>query len=147
MQNQKTLNQALVDLEKIEKLGLRHRFPERPENWTAFSGSMRERWGARAKELRGQSADAALTEIAYLAKRLRHTFAQMELLELDISTSATKNFDVQSALNFPVQKEEEASFDTEKLRWPFEDEVWLDEIDFMKAKNPSKCPMTAAAMN
>jgi len=144
MANQKTMNQALVDLQKIDTLGIRHPLPERPEGWDGFATSMHDRWGTRALELRQTSAENALREASYLAKRLRHTFAQVELLDLDISTSAAKNFNLHSALNFPAHKVEEAAADKDKFHWPFENEVWEDEIDFMKAKNPSKCAVASA---
>jgi hypothetical protein len=105
---------------------------------------MHDRWSQRAQELRKISAETALAEAAYLAKRLRHVFAQVQLLDLDISTSAAKNYNLQSALNFPAKKIPENLAEKDKLRWPFEDEIWEDEIDFMKAKNPSKCALAAA---
>lgn len=147
MENQKTLNQALGDLKKIDNLGKKNRLPSRPAGWDAFSASMQARWGARAQELRKASAEAALNESSYLAKRLRSTFAQVQLLDLDISTSAAKNFNLQSALNFPARKPASIEADVEKFHWPFEEEVWQDEIDFMKSKNPSKCATTATAAN
>jgi hypothetical protein len=63
----------------------------------------------------------------------------VELLGLDVATGATKNFNLQSALNFPARKPASAEFDEERLHWPFEDEIWEDELDFLKMKNPSKC--------
>ncbi len=144
MENQKTMNQALGDLEKIDQLGLRQRMIERPEGWDTFTKEMRASWTARARELRKESSKAALKEAAYMAKRLRNTFTQVELLDLDISTSASKNYNRQSALNFPAHKVEEAELDKDKFRWPFESEVWEDEIDFMRAKNPSKCAVAAS---
>ncbi len=144
MENQKTMNQALGDLKNIADLGIRHKLPERPAGWDAFAASMQERWGSRAKELRAHSAETAIQEMAYMAKRLRHTFAQVELLDLDISTSAAKTYNLQSALNFPAHSPVEAEADIEKLRWPFENEIWADEIDFMKAKNPTKCAVASA---
>ncbi|HEY8279635.1 MAG TPA: hypothetical protein VIH99_08430 [Bdellovibrionota bacterium] len=143
-ENQKTMNQALEDLAKVDKVGVRQKHVERPEGWDSFASSMHDRWSQRAQELRKISAETALAEAAYLAKRLRHVFAQVQLLDLDISTSAAKNYNLQSALNFPAKKIPENLAEKDKLRWPFEDEIWEDEIDFMKAKNPSKCALAAA---
>ncbi|MGZ3738826.1 MAG: hypothetical protein ACXVB9_05605, partial [Bdellovibrionota bacterium] len=144
MENQKTMNQALGELKKLDELGVHQKSLERPEGWDEFTASLRQRWNNRAGELRTASADTALKEVAYMAKRLRNTFAQVELLDLDISTGAAKNYNLQSALNFPARKQEQAKADEDKLRWPFQSEIWEDEIDFMKAKNPSKCAVTAA---
>lgn len=145
MENQKAMNQALVDLEKIDRLGERQRIiQQRPEGWESFASSMRGSWTGRAGQLRRASADAALREAAYMAKRLRHTFAQVELLDLDVSTGASKNYNLQSALNFPARKVQEAEADMEKFRWPYETEIWEDEIDFMRSKNPSKCAVAAS---
>ena len=143
MENQKTMNQALGELHHLDDLGVHQKSIERPAGWDKFAAGLRARWGQRAGELRAQSAEAALAEAGYLAKRLRHTFAQVELLDLDISTGAAKNYNLQSALNFPTKKQEQTKADLEKMRWPFEQEIWEDEIDFMKAKNPSKCAVTA----
>jgi|GEM_PF-5762224 len=143
MENQKTMNRALGDLQKIDRLGVKQKIIERPDGWDKFAGAMRDRWGNRARELRKESAQAALREAAYMAKRLRHTFAQVELLDLDISTGAAKNYNLQSALNFPAHKSEEQALDTDKFRWPYEEEIWEDEIDFMRSKKPSKCAVAA----
>jgi hypothetical protein len=145
MENQKTMNAALSELEKLDQLGTHQKSLERPENWDGFTAAMRARWTARAQELRRGSAKAALEEVAYLAQRLRGTFAQVELLDLDISTAASKNYNLQSALNFPVAKQDEEKLDEHRMRWPFDEELWEDEIDFMKAKNPSKCAVAKTA--
>jgi hypothetical protein len=145
MENQKTLNHALTELAKLDALGMKQKTLERPEGWETFTSAMRARWTARAAELRHDSSKTALTEIGYLAQRLRHTFAQVELLDLDISTAAAKNYNLQSALNFPTEKHEQAELDEHQLRWPFDTEIWEDEIDFMKAKSPSKCALTKTA--
>jgi hypothetical protein len=143
MENQKTMNQAVDELHQLDELGVHQKSIERPAGWDKFAASLHDRWGKRSGELRTQSAEAAIAEAGYLAQRLRHTFAQVELLDLDISTGAAKNYNLQSALNFPTKKQDQAKADMEKLRWPFEQEIWEDEIDFMKAKNPSKCAVTA----
>lgn len=143
MENQKTMNQALGDLQKLDNLGVKQKIIERPIGWDKFAGEMRDRWGNRALELRKESAQAALREAAYMAKRLRHTFAQVELLDLDISTGAAKNYNLQSALNFPARKAEELALDADKFRWPYEEEIWEDEIDFMRSKKASKCAVAA----
>ena len=144
MENQKAMNHALGDLDKVDKLGHKQRMVTRPDGWDKFASSMRDGWKARAQQLRTESATAALREAAYMAKRLRNTFAQVELLDLDVSTGASKNYNLQSALNFPARKVQEAELDKDKFRWPFELEIWEDEIDFMRAKNPSKCAISAS---
>lgn len=146
MENQKTMNQALADFKKVDTYGQSEEEPGtiRPAGLNAFAQSMRNRWGQHARDLRNDSSTNALREAHYMADRLRQTFAQVELIDLDISTSAAKNFNLQSALNFPARKPASEKMDRERLHWPFENEVWEDEIDFMKAKNPSKCAVTAA---
>lgn len=143
MENQKAMNHALADLEKLDRLGIKQKIIERPDGWDSFSLAMRQKWAARAIEMRSGSAGSALREAAYMAKRLRHTFAQLELLDLDISTGSAKNYNLQSALNFPARKAPELTTEADKFHWPYEDEIWEDEIDFMRAKNPSKCAMAA----
>jgi len=143
MENQKTMNAALGDLTKLDNLGVKQKIIERPPGWDRFASVMRERWSSRANEMRVSSSEAALREAGYMAKRLRHTFAQIELLDLDISTGASKNYNLQSALNFPARKMPEQAADQNKFRWPYEEEIWEDEIDFMRAKNPSKCAVVA----
>jgi len=64
----------------------------------------------------------------------------VELLDLDISTAASKSYNLQSALNFPAQKRQPLELTERQLSWPFDQEIWEDEVDFMRAKNPSKCP-------
>jgi hypothetical protein len=145
MENQKTMNNALAGLQTLDDLGLRrHMGVDRPEGWDAFATAMRSRWDQRAQMLRKDSAGSALAEAEYMAKRLRNTFAQVELLDLDISTAASKNYNMQSAMNFPVKKQEETKVEKDQFHWPFQDEVWEDELDFLKMKNPSKCALSAS---
>lgn len=145
MENQKTMNEALAGLQTIDDLGLRHHSGvTRPEGWDAFAQAMRSRWDRRAQDLRKDSASAALAEAEYMAKRLRATFAQVELLDLDVSMAASKNYNLQSAMNFPVRRIEEEKQERDKMRWSFQDEVWEDELDFLKMKNPSKCALSAS---
>lgn len=146
MENQKAMNHALTDLEKLDRLGRNQQriVNQRPEGFDRFATAMRSHWAARAQQLRLDSAGAALREAGYLSKRLRNTFAQVELLDLDVSTGASKNYNLQSALNFPARKAPTVEADQDKFRWPFETEIWEDEIDFMKAKNPSKCAVQAS---
>jgi hypothetical protein len=146
MENQKAMNDALSGLQVLDDLGVRrHSGVDRPDGWDAFASAMRGRWDRRAQDLRKESASAALLEAEYMAKRLRHTFAQVELLDLDISTAASKNYNMQSAMNFPVHQQDEAKLEKDQFHWPFQDEVWEDELDFLKMKNPSKCALSASA--
>lgn len=139
LENQKTLNVGVDELDRISKVGLKRHTQERPAGWEKFEESMRVEWKGFASKVKVESAQVALAEAAYLAKRLRDTFAQAELLGLDVATSASKNFNIQSALNFPVRKLAQEEIARDKFHWPFEDEVWEDELDYLKMKNPSKC--------
>jgi hypothetical protein len=139
MENQQVLNEASDELDKVDNLGRRKYTVERPAGWDQFAASMKAEWNTKALALRDNSARAALSEADYLLARLKSTFAQVDLIDLDIATNATKNFNLQSALNFPVREPAEAKRDDEKLHWPFENEVWEDELEFLKMKNPSKC--------
>jgi hypothetical protein len=79
-----------------------------------------------------------------MAKRLRHSFSQAELLGLDVSTAAAKDYNLQNALNFPARRPAaQEALAKDKFHWPFEQEIWEDEIDFLKMKNPSKCASVA----
>lgn len=139
MDNQKTMNKAKSEFEKVAQVGTKEYSAPLPENWPAFQQAMRTDWGQRANQLRKVSAKEALVEAEYMAKRLKTTMAQLELLDLDISTAAARNYNMQSALNFPVRELAEVKVQEDKFHWPFEDEVWEDELDFLKMKNPSKC--------
>ncbi|MBD4230015.1 hypothetical protein GUH40_15285, partial [Xanthomonas citri pv. citri] len=44
LENQKTLNQALLELKKLDELGMHQKTLERPEGWDAFTTAMRTRW-------------------------------------------------------------------------------------------------------
>jgi hypothetical protein len=145
MENQKVLNQALEELTKVSELGTHQRTVERPAGWTEFALAMDKSWSAEAKSMKTESARAALAEAGYMTGRLKQIFGQLELLGLDVATNASKNFNLQSALNFPVRKLASEEIDDEKFHWPFEDEIWEDELDFLKMKNPSKCASVAAA--
>lgn len=98
----------------------------------------------KSARMKQESSAIALREANYLANRLQQTFAQTELLDLDISTMASKNFNLQSALNFPVRKPAEEAAELDKFHWPFEQEIWEDELDYLRTKNPSKCASVAA---
>ena len=151
MENQKVLVEANSELKKIDAIGVKKYTGVRPANWDQFALSMRKSWEARADALKANSARTALAEADYMVKRLKHTFGQAELLGLDIATAASKNYNLQSALNFPVRKLASAELEKDKFHWPFEDEIWEDELDYLKMKNPSKCaadgarPMLGAA--
>jgi tetratricopeptide (TPR) repeat protein len=144
MENQKVLNDARSELDKVGELGLRRHTVERPKGWDEFVVAMNSSWSGKARSMKEESAKAALAEADYMVQRLRGTFAQLELLSLDVATGASKNFNLQSAMNFPVRKLASAEIDQEKLHWPFEDEIWEDELDFLKMKNPSKCANVAS---
>lgn len=144
MENQKVMNAALTELDKIDQLGTRrHMQVARPAGWEEFAAAMRSGWATKAGSLKVESARAALAEVEYMVSRLKQTFGQIELLSLDVATGATKNYNLQSALNFPVRKLASVEVDQEKLHWAFEDEIWEDELDYLKMKNPSKCANTA----
>lgn len=144
MENQKMMNGALGDLEKADLVGRVRKSQERPAGWENFLGDMKSNWQKYARTLRRESAAVALAEAAYLAQRLRATFGQAELLGLDLATAATRNFNLQSAMNFPVRRPA-AVEDNNQFYWPFEQEIWEDELDFLKMKNPSKCAAAQAA--
>lgn len=145
MENQKTMNGAEKEIKKIAHIGL-NRYPEnRPKGWEKFVSAVRQNWDNRANKLKVESGNVALKEVEYMAERLKKTFAQTELLAIDVATGASRNFNMQSALNFPVKKVEEAKVDQEKLHWPFEDEIWEDELDHLKTQNPSKCAKVAGS--
>jgi hypothetical protein len=78
-----------------------------------------------------------------LATRLHQNFAQAELMGLDSATSASKDYNLQNALNFPVRKLATTEVQKNQLLWPFEQEIWEDELDSMRMKNPSKCALSA----
>jgi hypothetical protein len=139
MENQKTMNQAQREFEKIGQVGTKSYSAPRPANWEKFEQAMKSDWKVRANQLRGESAKDALVEAEYLLKRLKSTMAQLELLDLDISTAAARNYNMQSALNFPVRELAQLKIEEDRFHWPFENEVWEDELDFLKMKNPSKC--------
>ncbi len=139
MENQKTMNQAKSELEKVSQVGTKNYSAPLPENWSAFKQAMNADWSQRSSQLKKISAKEALVEAEYMAKRLKTTMAQLELLDLDITTAAARNYNMQSALNFPVRELAQVKIQEDKFHWPFEDEVWEDELDFLKMKNPSKC--------
>lgn len=141
MENQKLLNQAERDLHKIEMLGIERRIPGRPEGWDAFAQSMRAGWQKRIPAIKQESGAAALAEASYMATRLRQNFGQAELMGLDLSTSAAKDFNLQNALNFPVRKLAATEPKKDQVLWPFEQEIWEDELDSLRMKNPSKCAL------
>jgi hypothetical protein len=139
MENQKTMNSAKQEFEQLKLVGTKSYSAPRPSNWNNFTEKMSKEWSQRAKVLQNDSAKASLAEAEYMLKKLKSTMAQLELLDLDISTAAAKNYNVQSALNFPVRKLAEVKVEEDRFHWPFENEVWEDELDFLKMKNPSKC--------
>lgn len=143
MDNQKVLNSATTELEKVSSLGKEKYTQERPPRWDEFVAAMKKNWSGKSLSLREESAKVALAEADYMVKRLRQTFGQIELLSLDVATGATKNYNLQSALNFPVRKLAQVEVEKDRFHWPFEDEIWEDELDFLRMKNPSKCANVA----
>lgn len=143
MENQKLLNAAEGEIALLGKVGTRKYEPTKPNGWENFVSSLRTSWDKRARTYKNESVLAALGEAAYMAKRLRHSFGHAELLGLDVSTAASKDFNLQSALNFPARKPASDALVEDKFHWPFEQEIWEDELDFLKMKNPSKCAAVA----
>jgi hypothetical protein len=144
MENQKVLNQAGLELDKVSALGEKKYTQKRPAGWDQFVAGMQKSWAGKSLSLKEESARTALAEAEYMVKRLRQTFGQVELLSLDVATGATRNFNLQSAMNFPVRKIASVEIEQDRFHWPFEDEIWEDELDFLKMKNPSKCARVAA---
>lgn len=142
MENQKLMNQAERDLEKIDQLGVKRAIIERPAGWDKFAATMRSNWDKRVEAIQKQSGENALKEAAYMADRLRSNFAQAELMGLDVSTTAAKDYNLQNALNFPVRKLAATEPTKEQVLWPFEQEIWEDELDSLRMKNPSKCALS-----
>lgn len=143
MENQKLLNSAEQETLALERLGQKKYGPVRPAGWDNFLAALKRNWAERSQKYKIESAETALKEVEYLAKRLRHSFAQAELLGLDVTTTATKDFHLQSALNFPARRPAQEELADSRFHWPFEDEVWEDELDHLKVKNPSKCAAVA----
>lgn len=144
MENQKVLNGARTELTKVGQVGIKKYTPDRPAGWDKFLAAMEKSWNRRGDVLKMESAKNALAEADYMAKRLRSTFGQAELLGLDLATSASRNFNLQSALNFPVRKLAANEVEKDKFHWPFEQEIWEDELDYLKMKNTSKCASAGA---
>ncbi|MGZ3712856.1 MAG: hypothetical protein ACXVBE_13920, partial [Bdellovibrionota bacterium] len=141
MENQKLMNLAEKDLHKIDTLGIDRKMIERPQGWDTFASAMRANWEKRLPELKKQSGESALAEAAYMAGRLRQNFAQAELMGLDLATNAAKDYNLQNALNFPVRKLAATEPQKNQVLWPFEQEIWEDELDSLRMKNPSKCAL------
>jgi len=144
MENQKVLNGAQAELAKAAQVGVKKHTPDRPAGWDRFLAAMEKSWKQRGDVLKLDSARNALAEADYMSKRLRSTFGQAELLGLDLATSASRNFNLQSALNFPVRKLASEELEKDKIHWTFEQEIWEDELDYLKMKNPSKCASAGA---
>jgi hypothetical protein len=70
---------------------------------------------------------------------LEQFFSQAELIKLDVATQASEQYNLQSALNFPARKIASVPVPTEKMAWNFKNEIWEDELDYLVAKNPSRC--------
>jgi hypothetical protein len=144
MENQKLLNYGEQELQRLHLVGTKKHERARPENWGIFLEELSKNWDKLSLAYKVESAETALAEVEYMAKRLRHSFSQAELLGLDVSTAAAKDYNLQNALNFPARRPAaQEALAKDKFHWPFEQEIWEDEIDFLKMKNPSKCASVA----
>ena len=139
LDNQKTINQGEKEISLLKTWASVPHRAHLPESWPAFLQFAQENWNDYSQGLKTKMAQAARTEARYQRKHLSQIFAQVELFALDNAASATKNFQTQSALNFPVQVPQKNSKNRQMLYWPFEQEVWEDELDDLKVKTASKC--------
>lgn len=82
-------------------------------------------------------------EIAYLNGKLNAIVNQKELLLVDIATAASSEHSVQNALNFDINglsaDEEERNLEKFQMRWPYEREIWEDELAYLSVSTPSRC--------
>jgi hypothetical protein len=135
---QKLLNRGVADFSKLERTGLKS-YSVRPAAWDDFLLTMKVQWSAFAYKLKEEIGAAAIRESKALLGKLEEALVQTELLSLDIASQAARNFHLQSALNFPVRRLAAEERTKDFFHWPFEDEVWEDELDFLTMKNPSRC--------
>lgn len=147
MENQKTIFGAKEELQKIRDVGKMKYTAPRPTNWDQFVASTSGRWGKLKDQLKQDVSNRAEKELKYLSARLKNMSEQIELIDLDLTTKAAGNYNLQSALNFPARKPAQVELDQEKLNWTFENEIWEDELEFLKMKNPSKCAAREEAKN
>lgn len=84
-----------------------------------------------------------VSEIVYLGKKLKAIFNQRELLLVDIATDASSEHSIQNALNFSIDaladEEEERELERFQQRWPYEREIWEDELAYLSVSTPSRC--------
>jgi len=140
--SQAALNGIGKEQKKIEEF-LHNKYSITPKSphWENFLISLKKFQSTQELIWINEFEKNAEKEIFFLTKNLEKQLQDAKLLLLDISSQATTDNTLQSALNYPATKksEEEKISSMQKVRWSFEQEIWEDELEFLKVKNPSKC--------
>lgn len=81
---------------------------------------------------------------------LKFVTANMSLLEYEIYAGAGQNLALQGAKNFAVDENKakpKAEFELDKEYWPYEDEIWEDELNNFRSKMVDACAKAKQAGN
>ena len=127
------------EAKRLANIGTGKYDPKTPSDWPEFIQAVvsfhRPSMSSRMKKIE----QYAVEETKILVARLERAFSASDLIRLDIGTKATKDFSLQSALNFPIKPNERSAELKNKILWPYENEVWEDELDYLRIKGDGKC--------
>ncbi len=122
----------------LAKIGQKKFDPQIPEGWPKFIATVQSFHAPKVKNRVAEIESYANAEMRVMVTRLEKAFSSGDLIQVDIATRATKDFTMQNALNFPISKEVTPELNG-KILWPYESEVWEDELDDLRIKGDGKC--------
>lgn len=123
-----------------------YRRPARADAWEQLARDFRA-FEADRKHLLTAGAEKILrAETHYMLNRLYKLFSQLELMNLDITTQASAEYSKQAALNYPLLEARSGEFDSDHILWSFHTEVWEDELEFLRARNSTRCAAAPAKL-
>lgn len=127
------------ELSLLRSLTSEKHAPPIPQDWDQFLSLHESHFAKRVIPLKERMEARWKQEASYQYAKLLDVFTRFDLIHLDVASRAANDFDLQSALNFPVASESIAPEKRGRMLWPYHQEVWEDEMDFLKVRGDGEC--------
>ena len=91
--------------------------------------------------LKREIASFMKTKALAMEEEIKFVTANMSLLEYEIYAGAGNNLSLQGAKNFAIDDKAvpKQEFEIDKEYWPYEDEIWEDELNHFRSKMVDSC--------
>ncbi|NUM89635.1 MAG: hypothetical protein HUU37_10555 [Bdellovibrionales bacterium] len=127
------------ELRELRSIPEQRYAPAVPDDWDAFLLAERSHFESRITTLKKGLVERWQAEARYQGSKLSDVFRRFDLIQLDVASRAAADIQIQSALNYPVAAESVAPEKRGRMLWPYHQEVWEDELDFLKVRGEGEC--------